>query len=45
VRCMTVVLDIAADRHRPALRVRPWLAADMPDLRSAMAREYPDRGL
>jgi RimJ/RimL family protein N-acetyltransferase len=42
---MTVVLDIAADRHRPALRVRPWLAADMPDLLAAMAREYPDRGL
>jgi RimJ/RimL family protein N-acetyltransferase len=40
-----VVLDIAADAHRPALRVRPWRAADMPDLLAAMVREYPDRGL
>jgi RimJ/RimL family protein N-acetyltransferase len=42
---MTVVLDIAADGDQPALRVRPWLAADMPDLLAAMAREYPERGL
>lgn len=42
---MTVVLDIAADGHRPALRVRPWLASDMPDLLAAMEREYPERGL
>jgi RimJ/RimL family protein N-acetyltransferase len=42
---MTAVLDIAADGDRPALRVRPWLAADMPDLLAAMAREYPARGL
>lgn len=42
---MTVVLDIAADGHRPALRVRPWLAADMPDLLAAMEREHPEAGL
>jgi len=40
-----VVLDVAPDRHRPALRLRPWLAADLPDLLAAMAREYPERGL
>jgi len=45
VRYMAVVLEIAADRHRPALRVRPWLAADMPELLAAMVREYPERGL
>jgi hypothetical protein len=44
MRCMTVVMDIAADGHRPALRVRPWLA-DMPDLLAAMEREYPEGGL
>lgn len=42
---MTVALDIAADGDRPALRLRPWLVADMPDLLAAMAREYPERGL
>jgi RimJ/RimL family protein N-acetyltransferase len=42
---MPVVLDIAADRHRPPLQVRRWLAADMPDLLAAMAHEYPERGL
>jgi RimJ/RimL family protein N-acetyltransferase len=42
---MTVVLDIAADGRRPALRVRPWLAADMPGLLAAMARDYPEVGL
>jgi RimJ/RimL family protein N-acetyltransferase len=42
---MTVVLDIAADGIRPALRLRSWLAADMPGLLSAMARDYPERGL
>jgi RimJ/RimL family protein N-acetyltransferase len=30
---------------QPALRVRRWLAADMPDLLAAMAGEYPKRGL
>jgi hypothetical protein len=34
---MTVVLGIAAAGDRPALRVRPWLASDMPDLLAAMA--------
>ena len=42
---MSVVLDIASNRHRPALRVKPWLAADMPDLLAAMALEYPQRRL
>jgi RimJ/RimL family protein N-acetyltransferase len=42
---MTVMLDIGADGHQPALRVRPWLTVDMPDLVAAIAREYPDRGL
>jgi RimJ/RimL family protein N-acetyltransferase len=45
VQCMTIVLDIAASGNRPPLLVRPWLAADMPDLLAAMAGEYPDRGL
>jgi RimJ/RimL family protein N-acetyltransferase len=45
LRSVTVVLDIAAAGDRPALQVRPWLAADMPDLLAAMAREYPERGL
>lgn len=39
------MLAIAAAGQRPGLCVRPWLAADMPDLVAAMAREYPDRGL
>jgi RimJ/RimL family protein N-acetyltransferase len=42
---MTAVLNIAADGDRPALRLRPWLAADMPDLLAAMEREYPEGGL
>ena len=42
---MTVVLAVAAQGDRPALRLRPWHAADMPGLLAAMAREYPDRGL
>jgi RimJ/RimL family protein N-acetyltransferase len=42
---MTVVPDIPADGERPALRLRPWTAADMPDLLAAMAREYPQCGL
>src|SRR5258708_57012 len=42
---MTVVLETAADGDRSALRVRPWLAADMPDLQAAMAFEYPTTGL
>ncbi len=42
---MPVVLDIGADGDQPALRVRPWLPADMPYLLAAMAREYPERGL
>jgi RimJ/RimL family protein N-acetyltransferase len=45
VRCVTVVLNIAAAGDRPALCVRPWLAGDMPDLLAAMGREYPERGL
>jgi RimJ/RimL family protein N-acetyltransferase len=42
---MTVVLDVPPGRDRPALGVRPWLAADMPGLLAAMAREYPQHGL
>ena len=42
---MTVVLETVADGDLQALRVRPWLAADMPDLLAAMALEYPKRGL
>lgn len=42
---MSVVLDIAPAGDRPALRVRPWLAEDMPDLLAEMVREYPDGGL
>lgn len=42
---MTVELVVAAEGDRPALGLRPWRAADMPDLLAAMAREYPDRGL
>jgi hypothetical protein len=38
---MRVVLDIAADGYRPALRVRPWLTADMPDLLAAVEHEDP----
>jgi RimJ/RimL family protein N-acetyltransferase len=41
---MPVVLDIAADGDRPALRLRPWLPADMPHLLAAMAREHPQGG-
>jgi RimJ/RimL family protein N-acetyltransferase len=40
-----VVLDIAADRDRPALRVRPWCAQDMPGLLVSMAPEYTAGGL
>jgi len=42
---MTVVLNVATDAGRPALCVRPWMAADMADLLAAMASEYPQRGL
>jgi hypothetical protein len=42
---MTVVLHVAADGGQSVLRVRPWLAADMPDLLAAMADEYPAQGL
>jgi RimJ/RimL family protein N-acetyltransferase len=42
---MTVVLETVADGDRSALRIRPWVAADMPDLLAAMAREYPTGGL
>jgi RimJ/RimL family protein N-acetyltransferase len=42
---MTVVLETAADRGGPALRLRPWLAADMPGLVAEMACEYPSYGL
>src|SRR6202167_374753 len=45
VRCMTVVLDVAADGDQPALCLRPWLLADMPDLLAATADEYPSQGL
>ena len=40
-----VALDIAAYRDRPALRVRPWCAQDMPGLLVSMAPEYPAGGL
>jgi RimJ/RimL family protein N-acetyltransferase len=42
---MTVVLDVAADGDQPALCLRPWLLADMPDLLAAAADEYPSQGL
>src|ERR1700728_864535 len=45
VRCMTVVLDVAADGDQPVLCLRPWLLADMPDLLAATADEYPSQGL
>jgi hypothetical protein len=45
LRFMTVTLDIGAAGQRPALLLRRWRIADMPDLVAAMAREYPDRGL
>ncbi|HTW09861.1 MAG TPA: GNAT family N-acetyltransferase [Acidimicrobiales bacterium] len=38
-------METAADRDRSALRLRPWLATDMPDLLAAMACEYPTQGL
>ena len=44
VRCMTVVLNIAAEGERPELCVRPWLAVDMPDFLAAMTREGPEGG-
>ena len=42
---MPVILDVAADAGTPALLLRPWLAADMPDLLAAVACEYPQGGL
>ena len=42
---MPRVLDVPASDRRPSLVLRPWLAADMPDLLAAMKREYPERGL
>ncbi|HEY2553567.1 MAG TPA: GNAT family N-acetyltransferase [Streptosporangiaceae bacterium] len=42
---MSVVLELAAHGLRPALRMRPWLATDMPGLLAAMLREYPQAGL
>jgi hypothetical protein len=35
------VLEVPAEGRRSALLLRPWLAADMPALISAMRREYP----
>jgi RimJ/RimL family protein N-acetyltransferase len=42
---MTVALGLTAHEDLPALRLRPWLAADMPELLAAVAREYPECGL
>src|SRR5580704_5377439 len=42
---MTVVLDVVADGDQPVLCLRPWLLADMPDLLTATADEYPSQGL
>jgi RimJ/RimL family protein N-acetyltransferase len=42
---MTVELRVPAEGSRPALQLRPWLAADMPALLAEMRREYPSRGL
>ena len=42
---MIAALNVAATADQPALCLRPWRAADMPDLVAAMSREYPDRGL
>jgi len=43
VRCVIVELDLAAEGHRPALRLRPWCAADIPDLLASLASEDPAR--
>lgn len=40
-----VSLHTAADAEQPELRLRPWRAADMPDLLAAMKRECPEAGL
>ena len=40
---MTVVLDVAANGDQPALRLRPWCAADIPGLLAALAPEDPAR--
>ncbi len=45
VPLMTVSLAVAAERLTPALHLRPWQTADMPDLLAAMDQEYPARGL
>ena len=45
MRCVTIVLDVDADGDQPALRIRPWLPADMPHLMAATADEYPVQGL
>jgi len=42
---MTVSLAVAAECRTPALHLRPWQTADMPDLLAAMDQEYPARGL
>ena len=42
LRYVPTILDIAVYGDRPALRLRPWLAADMPDLLAAMALDDPD---
>jgi len=42
---MTVELHALPACGRPALRLRPWLLADMPALVAEMGREYPTRGL
>jgi len=42
---MGVALEVPAGGRRFALLLRPWLAADMAALISAMRREYPTTGL
>jgi RimJ/RimL family protein N-acetyltransferase len=42
---MGVALEVPAEGRRPGLLLRPWLAADMSALISAMRREYPTAGL
>ena len=42
---MGVALEVPAGGRRFALLLRPWLAADMAALISAMRREYPTAGL
>jgi RimJ/RimL family protein N-acetyltransferase len=42
---MGVALEVSAEGGRSAVLLRPWRAADMPALISAMRREYPTTGL